>query len=332
TGGMAAHLADQVDAEAPGEFADLLDHVACAGVEHLVRPHRGGEVAAGRIEVGGDHQCCSGGAQHSHREAPDRAAADHQNRGSCDVAALQRSVHRVADRVHDRPDVGRDAVELHHVGGRHRDVVGERAVAIDPDDLGADTEVRVAGSARDAVAADDVTLCGNHVTSCKNPVCLRLRSEVDDLPGELVTDNHGGSHSTRCPGIPLPDVQVGAAHSGVVNTDQQIARTHGGLRGLDQPESHVWRGFHDGAHIDSESGKCSNIIACAIVSKSPIGHLAHHSIVWMTGTTRCPDRGSNARGYCAWRENFDLVYADATPCPARGVAAELARTTSFADT
>src|SRR5690606_38937671 len=249
-----------------------------------------------------------------------------------DVAALQRGVHRVADRVHDRPDVGRDPVKLHHVGGWHRDIIGERAVTIDTDDLGADTEVRIAGAAWNAVAADDVTLRGNHVTSCKKPVCLRLGSEVDNLSGELVADNPRGSHPTCSPGIPLPDVQVGAAHSGVVYTDQQIARTHRRCRGLNQPESHVWRGFHDGAHVCSGSGKCSNIVACAIVSKSSNRVLAHRSVVWMTGTTRCPDRGSSARGYCAWRENFDLVYADATPCPARGVAAELARTTSFADT
>src|SRR5690606_9349247 len=47
--------------------------------------------------------------------------------------------------------------------------------------------------------------------------------------------------------------------------------------------------------------------------------------VWMTGTTRCPRGGSVAVGYCAWRENFDLVYADATPCRSRSRRRETSR-------
>lgn len=50
--------------------------------------------------------------------------------------------------------------------------------------------------------------------------------------------------------------------------------------------------------------------------------------VSMTGPTQSADRGSEVRGYCVRTEKFDLVYADATPCQARGVAATLARTTS----
>ena len=50
---------------------------------------------------------------------------------------------------------------LHHVGGRHRDVVGEGAVAVHADDLGALAEVGVAQAALEAVAADDVAL-GRH--------------------------------------------------------------------------------------------------------------------------------------------------------------------------
>ena len=71
---------------------------------------------------------------------------------------------RVAHRVHDRPDLGGDAVELHDVGGRHRDVVGERAVPIDADDLGPLAEVARAEPALQTVAADDVAFGRDLVT------------------------------------------------------------------------------------------------------------------------------------------------------------------------
>ena len=75
--------------------------------------------------------------------------------------ALEHRVDGVAHRVHDGADLGGDAVQLHHVRGRHRDVLGERAVAIHADDLGAPAEVGVAQPALQAVAADDVAF-GRH--------------------------------------------------------------------------------------------------------------------------------------------------------------------------
>ena len=107
------------------------------------------------VEVAGDDQRGPGGAGHPDREAPDRAAAEHQDRAAGHLR-LEHRVDRVAHRIHDGADLGGDAVELHDVGGRHRDVVGEGAVAIHADDLGAPAEVAVAQAALQTVSADDV--------------------------------------------------------------------------------------------------------------------------------------------------------------------------------
>ena len=122
----------------------------------------------------------------------------------------------VAHRIHDGADIGRDAVELHDVGGRHRDVFGEGAVAVDADDLSAVAEVGVAGAALEAVAADDVAFGGDQVAHGEEAAGRRLRAELGDLASELVARSTTGGRSRRLrPAIPLPDVQVGAADAGV---------------------------------------------------------------------------------------------------------------------
>src|SRR2546425_6764208 len=45
-------------------------------------------------------------------------------------------------RSHDGPDGGRDAVQGQHIGRGHRDVLGERSIAVHADDAGVATDVR----------------------------------------------------------------------------------------------------------------------------------------------------------------------------------------------
>ena len=101
---------------------------------------------------------------------------------------LEHGVHRVAHRVHDGADLGGDAVEPHDVRGRHRDELGERAVPVDADDLGALAEVGRAQAALEAVAADDVAFGGDQVADREQPGRRGLAAELDDLAGELVAD------------------------------------------------------------------------------------------------------------------------------------------------
>ena len=169
------------------------------------------------------------------REAADRSAAEHQH-GAAGHLGLEHGVHRVAHRVHDGADLGRDAVELHDVGGRHRDVLGEGAVPVHADDLGALAEVGRAQPALQAVAADDVALGGHQVAHGEQPGGLGLAAELDDLARELVADDDRRLEPVAGPAVPLPDVEVGAADAGVVDPNQHVAGTAGGNGHL--PEDH----------------------------------------------------------------------------------------------
>ena len=76
----------------------------------------------------------------------------------------ERRVERVAHRIVDAADVVRDVVvEVPDVRRRHRDVLGEAAVAVDADDACVRADVRVAGAAQQAASVDDVALGGHAV-------------------------------------------------------------------------------------------------------------------------------------------------------------------------
>ncbi len=176
--------------------------------------HLRGERAAGVVEVRRDHQRGAGRPKHAHRKAADRSAPEDECRASGNVAALECGVHRVSDRIHDGADLSGDAIEVHHVGGGHRDILGERSVAVDADDRRPDAEMAVAGSARHAVAANDVAFGRDEVAHRKEALRPGFRSHVCDLAREFVTDDHRGTEPACCPRIPFPDVQIGAAQTG----------------------------------------------------------------------------------------------------------------------
>ena len=76
----------------------------------------------------------------------------------------ERGVHGVAERVEDRGDVAVDAVVVvPDVGHRQREVLGERARAVDADALRVLAQVPPAGEAVAAAAADDVPLAADDV-------------------------------------------------------------------------------------------------------------------------------------------------------------------------
>src|SRR5207245_8025131 len=124
----------------------------------------------------------------------------------------QHRMERVAHRVHDGADRGRDAVERQNVGGGHGDILGERPVAVHADDARVLADVAVAGATLQAVPAHDVPFGGHELTG------LQLGDAVahaHDLAGELVAHDHRRMEPPLGPRIPVRDVQVGAAHPAV---------------------------------------------------------------------------------------------------------------------
>ena len=140
----------------------------------------------------------------------------------------------------DSPDVVGDVViQVPHVRRRHRDVIGEATVAIDANDFGEGTDVRVSSSAEQAATVDYVPLRSDAVSF------LHIGDEPADLnhiAGELVPDDEGRLASTLRPCVPVVDVHVGAADSRAPDTNENFVFTNPGLLDVLQFETGC-RGF-----------------------------------------------------------------------------------------
>ena len=139
------------------------------------------------------------------------------------------------------------------VGHRQRDVLGERAGAVHADALGVRAQVAPAGQAVAAAPADDVALAADDVA----------RREVGDVrrrprrssPDELVADHQRDRDRLLGPGVPVVDVQVGAADPGPVDPDQHVVDPDLRLRDVLEPQAGLGVGFHECAHR-RRSGYC----------------------------------------------------------------------------
>jgi hypothetical protein len=72
-----------------------------------------------------------------------------------------------------------------HVGGRHRDELGEAAVAVYADDLRVGADVSIAGAAEKAAPVDDVTLGGDSVA------LLHVGDEAPDFDAAIAAIKSG---------------------------------------------------------------------------------------------------------------------------------------------
>jgi anti-sigma factor RsiW len=72
-------------------------------------------------------------------------------------------------------------------------------------------------AALEAVPADDVSLGGHQVANGKEAGRLGIPAQLGDLARKLVAHDDGRLESASGPAVPLPDMQVGAAHAGVMN-------------------------------------------------------------------------------------------------------------------
>ncbi len=119
---------------------------------------------------------------------------------------------------------------------------------------GALAEVAVAGAALEAVAADDVPFRRDQVADGEQPFRFRLRPHLLDPAGELVADDHRRLEPVAGPGVPFPDVEVGAADTRVVDPDQDVIGAAGGNGHLPQLHADAGGGFDESAHGEPRLG------------------------------------------------------------------------------
>jgi hypothetical protein len=100
-------------------------------------------------------------------------------------------------------------------------------------------DVEVARAAGYAVPADDVPFGRDQVAHGQQARRLGVLPELDDFPAELVADNDRGTEPVAGPGVPFPDMEIGAADAGVMHLDEDFVGAAG--RGGNLPQ------FHPGA-------------------------------------------------------------------------------------
>ena len=207
------------------------------------------QLAAERVGLADDDVAGAGVADDGGRHQPDRPGADDE-----DVLAedreRERGVDRVAERVEDR--LATSAVDprpvVPDVRHRQHDLLGERAVAAhaQPDRVRA--EVPAAGPAVAAAAADDVALAADDVADCE---VVDVAAELEDLADELVADDERRPDRLLGPGVPVGDVEVGAADAGLQDADPDVVDAHRRLRHVAQLEAGAGIRLDEGEHGSS---------------------------------------------------------------------------------
>jgi hypothetical protein len=216
---MARHLTHYIGPFAISFFPHSCHHIFLFRVDEHVRTHLSGEVQAELIDVGCYNLRGSGRLSHARCETPDRTTAGNKYGVTGDVGR-EYGVKRIPNRVHDRADSRWNITEWHHVERGHREILCERTIAIYPDDDGGCADVPVPGSTAPAMPAHDVTFSGDELSHLKlvADVCAQLY----DFSGELMTHHNRWSDSALRPLIPFVNMNVGTAHSRMMNTNENI--------------------------------------------------------------------------------------------------------------
>src|SRR5690606_20677570 len=230
---VAAHL--QADVEA--FHVQVAHHVlerGVADVDHAGGAHVGRQLEAVVVDVGHHHVARADVLADARGDDADRAGTGDQH-VLADHVELQRAVRGVAVRVEERGKFRRDLVgDRPQVGGRHDDVFGEGAVAIDADADGVRAQVLAAAAAVAAVAAHDVAF-GRH--ALPDLVAGHARTDLGDAADELVADHQAGLDRALAPLVPQVDVQVGAADGRLLDLDQDLVRPGHGHRHVLHPDA-----------------------------------------------------------------------------------------------
>jgi hypothetical protein len=134
---------------------------------------------------------------------------------------------------------------LPDVGHGHDNVFGEGSVAIDTYAEGVGAEMAATGEAVSATATDYVTFSADELAYGK---IGDVGAELDDFADELMADDETFADGGASPGVPVVDVEVGAADSGVEDTNFDIVDTNFRFRDVFKPETAFTAAFYECLH------------------------------------------------------------------------------------
>ena len=132
----------------------------------------------------------------------------------------------IAQRVKEGYHVLRDTIWYgHHIACRYAEVFRKRAVTVHAHTLCVAAILTVAGTAVAAVAAYNMAFAGYYLAYV---VGRYAGAQLRYLAHVLVAYHHGGLYGLLRPLVPVVDVYVSAAYSGLVDLDKHFA--HAGHR------------------------------------------------------------------------------------------------------
>ena len=219
--------------------------VLAGGIDDPVHADGLGEGHAVGADLGGDDARGAHRLRHRRREEADRPHAGDEEAPARD-GAVGDGVHRIPERVLEGGEVRRNgAVGRHRAPGGDRRKGREAAVDVDAEDAGVRADVRLPGEALGATAADGVALGGDEIAHLH---LLDPFADLHDRAAELVPDDARRVDATGGPGVPLPDVQVGAADGGGLQAELDLARSRRTLGDLDDLDAGFGPDLRDGVH------------------------------------------------------------------------------------
>ena len=247
---VAAHFQADIEAFHVQVGHHVLERLV-GDVDHPGRAHVGGELEAEIVDVGDHHVARADVLADARGDDADRAGAGDQHVLAHHVE-FQRAVRGVAVGIEERGQFAGDLVrDRPQVAGRHDDVLGERAVAVDADADRVRAQVLAAAAAVAAMAADDVAFGRDALT---RTVADHAGADLGDPADELVADHQAGLDRALAPLVPQVDVQVGAADGGLLQLDQDLVRARHRHRHFFQPDALAGfaldQGFHRLRHGD----------------------------------------------------------------------------------
>ena len=154
-----------------------------------------------------------------------------------------------------------------------------------------------AGEAIPAAAADNVPFAADDLARMK---VGDVRADRRDLPDELVADDQRHGDGLLGPGVPLVDVQIGAANAGAANLDEHVVDADLRPRHVFEPQAGFGLGFDESFHAEASS-LVEAVMAC--IASATYSSQGRDFLLPRDGPVRIPlplsARSSLCRHWCS---------------------------------
>ena len=245
-GGVAGHLEADVEAfvHAAARVCTSLSVVA-ARIDGEGDADFFGQGAAVGVGIGDDDVAGAGVAGDGRGHD-----ADGTGSGDEDVLAEHREGERGVDGVAEGVEDGGDSSEMPGACCQMLDMgrtmnSANAPLRLTPTPMRVGAEVAAAGEAVAAASADDVTFAGDDLADGE---IGDVGADGDDLADELVADGEADGDGGAGPGVPVVDVEVGAADAGVEDANLYVVDADLGLGNVFEPEAAFGAAFYECLH------------------------------------------------------------------------------------